>query len=104
LPRLIKEKAYLPFFNHRTGHWLGSMCMMSATTRWAENGEFSSPEWRSPSNPVSTFARRPRAHQEFWNIGIRIEDDVLVTNGAPEVLTAAIWRKLRRLSSAWCGG
>jgi Xaa-Pro aminopeptidase len=29
----------------------------------------------------------PRVPSEFWNIGIRIEDDVLVTNGAPEVLT-----------------
>jgi Xaa-Pro aminopeptidase len=28
--------------------------------------------------------------KEFWNIGVRIEDDVLVTEGAPEVLTAAL--------------
>jgi Xaa-Pro aminopeptidase len=29
--------------------------------------------------------------REFWNIGVRIEDDVLVTaQGAPEVLTAAL--------------
>ena len=25
--------------------------------------------------------------KEFWNIGVRIEDEVLVTDGAPEVLT-----------------
>src|SRR5271154_1551628 len=23
VPRLVKEQAYAPFFNHRTGHWLG---------------------------------------------------------------------------------
>jgi Xaa-Pro aminopeptidase len=28
--------------------------------------------------------------REWWGIGIRIEDDVVVTNGAPEVLTAAM--------------
>jgi Xaa-Pro aminopeptidase len=35
---------------------------------------------------------RPSAKipKEFWNIGIRIEDEVLVTDNAPEVLTAAL--------------
>jgi len=32
----------------------------------------------------------PKIPKEFWNIGIRIEDDVLVTDGAAEVLTAAL--------------
>jgi Xaa-Pro aminopeptidase len=32
----------------------------------------------------------PRIPKEFWNIGIRIEDEVLVTNGEPEVLTSAL--------------
>jgi Xaa-Pro aminopeptidase len=32
----------------------------------------------------------PRVPKEFWNIGIRIEDEVLVTGGGPEVLTAAL--------------
>jgi Xaa-Pro aminopeptidase len=28
--------------------------------------------------------------KEFWNIGVRIEDDVLVTAAAADVLTAAL--------------
>jgi Xaa-Pro aminopeptidase len=28
--------------------------------------------------------------QEFWNIGVRIEDEVLVTAAAAEVLTAGL--------------
>ena len=32
----------------------------------------------------------PRIPKEFWNIGIRIEDEVLVTAHAAEVLTAAL--------------
>jgi Xaa-Pro aminopeptidase len=32
----------------------------------------------------------PRIPKEFWNIGVRIEDDVLVTSQAAEVLTAAL--------------
>jgi Xaa-Pro aminopeptidase len=30
--------------------------------------------------------------KEFWNIGVRIEDDVIVTGGAPEVLSALLAR------------
>jgi len=35
---------------------------------------------------------RPSAQvpKEFWNIGVRIEDEVLVTRAAAEVLTAAL--------------
>jgi Xaa-Pro aminopeptidase len=40
-----------------------------------------------PGIYIRPSARIPK---EFWNIGIRIEDDVLVTNSAPEVLTAAL--------------
>jgi Xaa-Pro aminopeptidase len=32
----------------------------------------------------------PRVPKEFWNIGVRIEDDVLVTAQAAEVLTASL--------------
>ncbi len=32
----------------------------------------------------------PQVPKEFWNIGVRIEDEVLVTRGAPDVLTAAL--------------
>jgi len=35
--------------------------------------------------PGSKYVRR-----EWWGIGVRIEDDVVVTAGKPEVLTAAM--------------
>ena len=34
----------------------------------------------------------PKVPKEFWNIGVRIEDDVLVTGAAPEVMTADLER------------
>ena len=45
----------------------------------------------------------PRVPKEFWNIGIRIEDDVLVTPDAAEVLTVALEKTpeaIERLVSA----
>ncbi len=87
LPRLVKEKAYQPFFNHRTGHWLGidvhdvGDYKVGGEWRVLESGMALTVE------PGIYIRSSPRVPSEFWNIGIRIEDDVLVTNGAPEVLT-----------------
>ena len=35
-------------------------------------------------------AGTPKVARKWWNIGVRIEDDVVVTRGAAEVLTAAL--------------
>ncbi len=88
--QLIKDQAYLPFFNHRTGHWLG--LDVHDVGDYKVGGE-----WRVLEagmaltvEPGIYIRPSPRVPKEFWNIGIRIEDDVLVTRGAPEVLTAAL--------------
>jgi Xaa-Pro aminopeptidase len=41
----------------------------------------------------------PRTPKEFWNIGIRIEDEVLVTAGAADVLTAALEKTPEEIES-----
>jgi Xaa-Pro aminopeptidase len=88
--RLIKEGAYQPFFNHRTGHWLGidvhdvGDYKVGGEWRVLEAGMALTVE---PGIYIRPSARIPK---EFWNIGIRIEDDVLVTKAAPDVLTAAL--------------
>jgi Xaa-Pro aminopeptidase len=90
VPRLIKDQAYLPFFNHRTGHWLG--IDVHDVGDYKVGGE-----WRVLEagmaltvEPGIYIRPSPKIPKEFWNIGVRIEDDVLVTGGAAEVLTAAL--------------
>ena len=90
LARLIKERAYQPFFNHRTGHWLG--IDVHDVGDYKVGGE-----WRVLEagmaltvEPGIYIRPSPRTPKEFWNIGIRIEDDVLVTSRAADVLTAAL--------------
>jgi Xaa-Pro aminopeptidase len=90
VPTLVKEQAYLEYFGHRTGHWLGMDVH--------DVGDYKvGGEWRVLESGMALTVEpgiyirpSPRTPKEFWNIGVRIEDDVLVTNAAPEVLTAAL--------------
>ena len=86
---LIESEAYNRFYMHRTGHWLGLDVH--------DAGEYKiEGEWRG-LQPGMTLTVEPGLYirpaddvpQALWNIGIRIEDDVLVTEGGVEVLTSA---------------
>ena len=88
---LIKTQAYKQFFMHRTGHWLGldvhdvGDYKVAEQWRLLEAGMVMTIEpgvYVSPAN--KDVAKRWRG------IGIRIEDDVLVTRDGPEVLTAGL--------------
>jgi Xaa-Pro aminopeptidase len=90
VPKLIREQEYQRFFNHRTGHWLG--LDVHDVGDYKVGGE-----WRVLEagmaltvEPGIYIRPAPNIPKEFWNIGVRIEDDVLVTAEAPEVLTAAL--------------
>ena len=88
--QLIRDRAYLEFFSHRTGHWLGldvhdvGDYQVGGEWRLLEAGMALTVE---PGIYIRPSAKIPK---EFWNIGIRIEDDVLVTAGSPEVLSAGL--------------
>jgi Xaa-Pro aminopeptidase len=103
LTRLVKEKAYQPFFNHRTGHWLGIDVHDVGDYKVGGEWRVLEPGMALTVEPGIYIRPSPRLPKEFWNIGIRIEDDVLVTKGAPEVLTAALEKTpeaVERLASA----
>ena len=67
---------------HRTGHWLGlDVHDVGDYTKPLEPGMVLTIEpgcYVRPSNEID---------EHFWNIGIRIEDDALVTNSGCELLT-----------------
>ena len=103
VPRLIKEKAYAPFFGHRTGHWLG--IDVHDVGDYKVGGEWRVLEPGMALTVEPGIYIRPSSHvpKEFWNIGVRIEDDVLVTSGSPDVLTGSLEKTpeaIERLVSA----
>lgn len=87
---VLESGSYRQFYMHRTGHWLGLDVHDAGEYKTAAG------DWAmlQPGNVLTVEpgcyvrpADNVPAH--FWNIGIRIEDDVLVTENSREVLTAA---------------
>jgi len=85
---VLESGAYRQFYMHRTGHWLGLDVH--------DAGEYKDKvgDWRKLESGMTLTVEpgcyiRPADNvpEHFWNIGIRIEDDVLVTDGICEVLT-----------------
>ena len=88
LPEILEKESYKRFFMHRTGHWLGLDVHDSGD--YKRQGA-----WR-PLAPGMTLTVEPGLYiraasdvpQRLHGIGVRIEDDVLVTDKGCEVLTA----------------
>jgi Xaa-Pro aminopeptidase len=97
--KVIETEDYKRFYMHRTGHWLGLDVH--------DAGEYKSGgEWRR-LDPGMTLTVEPGCYirpgdgvpEPFWNIGVRIEDDVVVTTSGCEVLTAAAPKAVREIEA-----
>jgi Xaa-Pro aminopeptidase len=88
---LIRDGAYRRFFMHRTGHWLGMDVHDVGDYRVGEEWRVLEPGMAMTVEPgIYIPAGTPGVARRWWNIGVRIEDDVVVTRDGCEVLTAAL--------------
>jgi Xaa-Pro aminopeptidase len=89
--KLIKDGAYRRFFMHRTGHWLGMDVHDVGEYKIGEQWRLLEPGMVTTIEPGVYIAPGSKGvGKQWWGIGVRIEDDVLVTKSDPEVLTAAM--------------
>ncbi len=97
--KLIEKEAYKRFYMHRTGHWLGmdthdvGAYKVDGAWRALEPGMVLTVE---PGLYIDAGRDVPK---ELRNIGIRIEDDVLVTRESHEVLTEAAPKSIAALEA-----
>ena len=97
----MKSEAYRPYYMHGTTHWLGR----DVHDVGGYEDESGRPA-KLPAGAVLTvepglyFARDDRSVQkELRGIGVRIEDDVLISKRGPEVLTAAAPKSVRDIEA-----
>ncbi|HSM99650.1 MAG TPA: Xaa-Pro aminopeptidase, partial [Rudaea sp.] len=87
----IREQTYRKFYMHKTGHWLG--LDVHDVGDYRVDGEFRElePGMVVTVEPGLYIAPDAKGVAAKWRgIGIRIEDDVVVTRGEPEVITTAV--------------
>jgi Xaa-Pro aminopeptidase len=85
---LIEEQAYQRFFMHRTGHWLGLDVHDVGDYRIGGEWRQLEPGMTLTVEPGLYIAPDDDTVEDRWRgIGIRIEDDVLVTKEGCDVLT-----------------
>jgi Xaa-Pro aminopeptidase len=91
LEKNIREQSYKRFYMHKTGHWLGLDVHDVGDYRVDGEDRELEPGMVVTVEPGIYIAADAKGVAAKWRgIGIRIEDDVVVTKGDPEVITTAV--------------
>lgn len=101
--KLIEEEKYKPYYMHRTGHWLGlDVHDVGVYQHGKDNPLILQPGQVLTVEPgiyivpgAEPAEEQPKVDEKWMGIGIRIEDDVLVTQSGCEVLTAGVPKEVR---------
>lgn len=100
IEEIIRTESFRQFYMHGTGHWLGMD--VHDVGSYKHEGE-----WRTYDvgmvvtiEPGLYIAPDDETVDEKWRgIGIRIEDDVVVTESAPRVLTASVVKTIEEIEA-----
>jgi Xaa-Pro aminopeptidase len=85
---VLESGDYRQFYMHRTGHWLGLDVHDAGEYKDKQgNWRMLMPNMTLTVEPGCYIRPAENVPEAFWNIGIRIEDDVLVTEEGCDVLT-----------------
>jgi len=107
---ILKSRSYQKLYPHGCSHWLGldvhdagSYGYPEGTDRKERYGKAMTrlePGMALTVEPGIYIPEDPTVDRRWWNIGVRIEDDVLVTPGGSECLSCALPREIGELEAA----
>jgi Xaa-Pro aminopeptidase len=83
----VETEAYKKFYMHRTGHWLGLDVHDAGDYKLQGNWRSLAPGMVLTVEPGCYLRAGDGVPGHLAGIGVRIEDDVLVTDSGAEVLT-----------------
>ncbi|MDP5238215.1 Xaa-Pro aminopeptidase [Uliginosibacterium sp. 31-16] len=89
LDEVIETGAFRRFYMHRTSHWLGLDVHDAGEYKHMGRWRDLEPGMVLTIEPGCYIRPADDVPEAFWNIGVRIEDDVLITANRPDVLTSA---------------
>jgi Xaa-Pro aminopeptidase len=88
---IVSKELYKPFYMHRTSHWLGMDVHDVGKYKVEGNSRLLEPGMVLTVEPgLYIGADRTEVDPQYRGIGVRIEDDVLVTPEGYDVLSAAV--------------
>jgi Xaa-Pro aminopeptidase len=94
-----KEAPYRQFYMHRTGHWLG--LDVHDVGDYKVNGQWRilQPGMVLTVEPGLYISPAENVDPKWWHIGIRIEDDVLITKTGNEILTKDVVKEIAEIEA-----
>lgn len=96
----IMEKGdYRRFYMHRTGHWLGMDVHDAGEYKLAGDWRALVPGMVLTVEPGCYIRPAADVPEAFWNIGIRIEDDAVVTADGCEYITDGVPREIHQIEA-----
>ncbi len=98
--KLIKDEAYKDFYMHRVGHWIGMDVHDVGDYKIDGNWRLFEPGMVTTIEPGIYIAPNNRKVAKQWRgIGVRIEDDVLVTRNGSRILSKGIPKTVAEIES-----
>lgn len=86
----IASESYKRFYMHRTSHWLGRDVHDAGEYKVGDQWATLVPGNVLTLEPGCYIRPAPDVPEHFWNIGIRIEDDAVVTDQGCELITREV--------------
>lgn len=99
LNKNIKEEKYKEFYMHRTGHWLGLDVHDVGDYKVGGQWRVFEPGMVLTVEPGIYIKKNKKLDKKWWNIGVRIEDDVHVTEDGYEILTQGLPRTVKEIET-----
>ncbi|PIE44192.1 MAG: Xaa-Pro aminopeptidase [Gammaproteobacteria bacterium] len=97
---LIEKQAFTKYYMHRTGHWLGMDVHDVGDYKVGGQWRVLEPNMVLTVEPGIYISPDEQAVEPRWRgIGVRIEDDVVVTRKGPKVITESVPKEVAQIEA-----